>query len=162
MGGCSLYNNNNAGTPENYKSFVVSGAKGSGGTNYTGNFSSTSSATCTETTSQRASGIAALTTNQMSFDRQLPEISLDRLRSQKLKINAIPNPSSSFFILMIKGNLNPVRVRVIDLFGRVVEQYEKINSNSTIQIGSRLTGGAYFVEVIQDDQRKFIKIIKVN
>jgi hypothetical protein len=51
---------------------------------------------------------------------------------------------------------------VIDLFGRVVEQYEKINSNSTIQIGSRLTGGAYFVEVIQDDQRKFIKIIKVN
>jgi glucose/arabinose dehydrogenase len=155
-------NNNNAGTPENYKSFVVSGAKGSGGTNYTGNFSSTSSATCTETTSQRASGIAALTTNQMSFDRQLPEISLDRLRSQKLKINAIPNPSSSFFILMIKGNLNPVRVRVIDLFGRVVEQYEKINSNSTIQIGSRLTGGAYFVEVIQDDQRKFIKIIKVN
>ena len=46
-------NNNNAGTPENFKSFVVSGAKGSGGSNYTGSYSSTSTATCTVGPGQR-------------------------------------------------------------------------------------------------------------
>ena len=35
-----------AGTPENFKSFVVDGAKGTGGTNYTGSFSARSTATC--------------------------------------------------------------------------------------------------------------------
>ena len=156
------YNNNdNAGTPENFKSSLVSGAKGNGGTNYTGNFSSTSTATCTVTTAQRSSSLP-ITTNQVTFDKQLPEISLERLLNQKLEVIAIPNPSNSVFNLIIKGNKNPVRIRVIDLFGRVVEQYEKINANSTLQIGNRLTGGSYFVEVIQDDQRKFLKIIKVN
>jgi hypothetical protein len=47
-------NNDNAGTPENFKSSLVSGAKGSGGTNYTGSYSSTNTATCTVSTGQRS------------------------------------------------------------------------------------------------------------
>jgi hypothetical protein len=35
-----------ASTPENFTSFVVDGAKGSGGTNYTGSFSAVNTATC--------------------------------------------------------------------------------------------------------------------
>ena len=38
-------NSDNAGTPENFKIFVVGGALGSGGTNYTGNYTVASSAT---------------------------------------------------------------------------------------------------------------------
>ncbi|MEP7375513.1 MAG: Ig-like domain-containing protein, partial [Chitinophagaceae bacterium] len=40
-------NTDRAGTPENYKSFVVDGAKGTGGTNYTGSFTIVNTATCT-------------------------------------------------------------------------------------------------------------------
>ena len=39
-------NSDGAGTPENFKSFVVAGAKGSGGTNYTGTFTTTQTSTC--------------------------------------------------------------------------------------------------------------------
>ena len=35
-----------AGTPENYKAYLVSGAKGTGGTNYTGTFSPASPLSC--------------------------------------------------------------------------------------------------------------------
>ena len=42
-----IQHSDKAGTPENFKAFVVSGAKGTGGTNYTGNYSRTSTVTCT-------------------------------------------------------------------------------------------------------------------
>lgn len=156
------YNNNdNAGTPENYKSFLVSGAKGTGGTNYTGSYSSTSNATCTVTAGQRSS--AEPVTALPSLNSQVRELSAGRLLNQKLEVSAVPNPSNTFFNLIIKGNnKNPVSVRIIDLFGKLVEQYEKIGANSTLQVGNKLTGGSYFIEVIQDDQRKYLKIIKIN
>jgi hypothetical protein len=75
----------------------------------------------------------------------------------------MPNPSNSVFNLVIRGdNRNPVRVRIVDVLGRVIEQYEKVSANSTLQVGRRLAAGSYFVEVAQQDQRRFVKIIKVN
>ena len=42
------YNNSDhAGTPENFKSFVIGGARGGGGSNFTGSWSGTKSASCT-------------------------------------------------------------------------------------------------------------------
>lgn len=49
----STYNNNdNAGTPENYKSYVVSGGTGSGGDNFTGEYNGTSCVCIISTTNQ--------------------------------------------------------------------------------------------------------------
>src|SRR5204863_9610602 len=39
-------NADRAATPENFKSFIVDGARGTGGTNYTGSFTAFSTATC--------------------------------------------------------------------------------------------------------------------
>ena len=75
----------------------------------------------------------------------------------------MPNPSKDHFNLDIRGDKNnPVTIRVTDISGRVIEQYEKVSANSVLKIGRKLKGGSYFVEVIQADQRKFVKIIKVN
>ncbi|MEP7375511.1 MAG: Ig-like domain-containing protein [Chitinophagaceae bacterium] len=83
--------------------------------------------------------------------------------SDLLEVKVMPNPSNTFFSLVIKANSNnPVQVRVTDLFGRVVERFEKIAGNTTLRIGHRWSAGSYFVEIIQADQRKFVKIIKVN
>ena len=154
-------NNDNAGTPENFKSFVVSGAKGSGGSNYTGSYSSTSTATCVVTPGQRS--VAEPLITRQVFPKQVPALPIDRLANETLEVSAVPNPSNSIFNLIIKGsNKNSVQVRVTDVFGRLVERYEKISANTTLQIGQRLKGGSYFVEVIQADQRKFVKIIKLN
>jgi hypothetical protein len=43
----SIYaNSDHAGTPEGFKAFVTGGARGGGGSNWTGSYSSTSTATC--------------------------------------------------------------------------------------------------------------------
>lgn len=44
--GSAYLNSDHAGTPENYKSDVIAGARGGGGSNYTGSLSATKSATC--------------------------------------------------------------------------------------------------------------------
>ena len=141
--------------PRTFKSFVVDGAKGTGGTNYTGSFSAVNTATCTSNTVQRPS--------VQPIVRQTPALPVEELLNEKLEIKVMPNPSNTYFNLVIKGsNENPATVRITDIFGRVVEKHEKISSNSVLRIGNRLTSGAYFVEVIQDGQRRFIKIIKAN
>jgi hypothetical protein len=43
----SIYHNSDhAGTPENFKPFVIGGARGGGGSNYTGSYSGTGGITC--------------------------------------------------------------------------------------------------------------------
>jgi hypothetical protein len=154
-------NNDNAGTPENFKSFLVSGAKGTGGTNYTGSYSSTSTSTCAVTPGQRTNAEPLIT--RQSFPKHVPALPIDRLVNEKLEVSAVPNPSDNIFNLIIRGNNKYyVQVRVTDVFGRIVEHYEKVSANTVLQIGQKLRGGSYFVEVIQADQRKFIKIIKAN
>jgi hypothetical protein len=81
----------------------------------------------------------------------------------KLFVNVLPNPTTSYFNLVISSNdANPVRVRIVDLFGRVIESHEQVNSTGILRLGEAWRGGTYFAEVIQGDQRKVIKIMKVN
>jgi hypothetical protein len=82
---------------------------------------------------------------------------------EKLYVNALPNPSNNYFNLVISSNdANPVTVRVLDMFGRLVEVHAKITSTGILRLGDAWRGGTYFAEVIQGDQRKVLKIIKVN
>jgi hypothetical protein len=156
------YNNNdNAGTPENFKSSVVSGAKGSGGTNYTGSYSSTSTATCSTTPGQRQTEEPLIT--MQLIPKKLTSLLTDSLEREKLSVNVVPNPSSNIFNLIIKGSgKNYIEVKVTDVFGRIVEHHQNVSPNTILQIGQRLRGGSYFVEVTQAHSRKFVKIIKAN
>jgi len=151
---------NRAGTPENFKSFVVAGGIGTGETNYTGSYIAPRLDTCS-VLSQR-SVVYPITTIKPWRDR-IHGATSESVLNENLEIAAIPNPSSSIFNLTINGNnTSPVQVRVTDIFGRIVEQYEKVSANTILKIGQKLNGGSYYVEVVQADQRKFLKIIKVN
>jgi hypothetical protein len=80
-----------------------------------------------------------------------------------LEVSAIPNPSNSFFNLFINGSsLATVKVRVIDISGRIVEVHDNVPSNSVLRIGERLASGTYFVEVIQNNEQKNIKVLKFD
>jgi hypothetical protein len=152
-------NNDLAGTPENYKSFLVSGAKGSGGTNYTGSYSSTSTATTCSTVGQRSAEPAPATTQRLIV-KEIPALHIELSEGEKLEATAAPNPTSTSFNLVIKGNRkSPVSVKVIDISGRVVERYEKFPANHVFKVGQRLAAGSYFIEVIQVI-RKIIRVIK--
>jgi hypothetical protein len=80
-----------------------------------------------------------------------------------LYANVMPNPTVNYFNLVISSNdANPVKVRVIDMFGRLVESYEKITSTGILRLGHTWGGGTYFAEVIQGDKKKIVKMIKTN
>ena len=73
-----------------------------------------------------------------------------------------PNPSNSYFNLTVKSsNTNePVLVRVMDELGRMIEQKENVMPGSTIRFGEKYIQGMYFIMVVQDKNRKTIKLVK--
>ena len=100
---------------------------------------------------------------QQSFPKRLPDLTIDQLSSRKLEVSAIPNPSNSYFNLLISGgSLATVKVRVIDISGRVVEVHDNVPSNSVLRVGEKLASGSYFVEVIQNNEQRNIKVLKFD
>jgi hypothetical protein len=81
----------------------------------------------------------------------------------RLIVNILPNPSTNNFTIMISSNdENPVRVKVTDMFGRVIETHDKVTSAGMLKLGQNWASGVYFAEVVQGEQRKLIKMIKTN
>lgn len=78
-----------------------------------------------------------------------------------LTVTVLPNPSSTFFTLQIYGiNDKPVFVIVMDVAGRVLESKQTTAPNSTMQVGSKLPAGIYFVEIQQGTQKERLKLVK--
>ena len=154
-------NSDKAGTPENFKTSLVDGARGDGGTNYTGSYVNSGDITCS--TIGTRSSAEPLITKQTIADRvrdlvthRLPEV-------RDLDARVMPNPSSTFFNLAIRGsNESPVTIKIIDIFGRIVERHDRIANNTVLKVGDKWTDGSYYVEVVQGNQRKIIKIIKAR
>jgi len=83
--------------------------------------------------------------------------------NKTLQAEVMPNPSSTFFNLSIRGrNELPVTIKIMDMFGRVVERHERIAANTVLKVGSRWINGSYYAEIIQGDQRRIIKILKAR
>jgi Bacterial Ig domain/Secretion system C-terminal sorting domain/PA14 domain/HYR domain len=81
--------------------------------------------------------------------------------AKKLEISAAPNPSSGYFTLKTRSNSDEALVVILtDLSGRVVEKRTQVPANGTLQIGSKLLTGVYFVEVVQGTQRERLKLVK--
>jgi hypothetical protein len=85
-------------------------------------------------------------------------------KSGMLTVKVTPNPGRGMFklIAMSDDDKTPIKVRITDISGRVLEQYEKVAAGSLLQVGQSWRGGVYFAEVIQGNQRRVVKIIKVN
>jgi hypothetical protein len=78
-----------------------------------------------------------------------------------LKVVATPNPTTTYFTLKtVSSSDKPLTLKVVDALGRVVETKVNFAANGTIQIGSKLPAGIYFVEVMQGEQKERLKLIK--
>jgi uncharacterized protein len=81
--------------------------------------------------------------------------------AKKLTVTATPNPSSSYFTLTTRSNSDKaLLLKMMDATGRVVESRLNVAANGTLQIGSKLPAGIYFVEVIQGTQKEMVKLLK--
>jgi PKD repeat protein len=80
-----------------------------------------------------------------------------------LQVSAFPNPTSGIFNVRVQSSSKePVVIRVVDVYGRIVLQQGKVVPNTTLRLGEKLATGTYVVEAIQGDQRIKTKVLKVR
>jgi len=104
--------------------------------------------------------ITAVETQVKETTRQAPE---EVIPVSKLSVSIIPNPSVDQFNLIINSSdADPVKIKVTDMLGRLIETHEKVTSAGSLRLGQTWTSGVYFAEVVQGDQRKVVKLIKTN
>ncbi len=80
-----------------------------------------------------------------------------------LSVRALNNPSRDHFTLNIQTNsLDKMTVRLIDIYGRVVDSKFNLTGSQVLQIGSKLNAGAYLVELQQGKQKTQLKLMKIR
>jgi hypothetical protein len=81
--------------------------------------------------------------------------------SQELLVTVNPNPATNRFRLSsVTGNKAPLQIRVFDNLGRIVEVRNNVPANSAIYLGQNLRAGVYYIEAVQGDERRSVKVIK--
>jgi hypothetical protein len=112
----------------------------------------------------RVAAPPAVVTAQIEQTAAIEKVKEEKsIQPGKLYVNVMPNPSTSYFNMVINSNdENPVTVRVMDISGRVIETHEKIAYSGILKLGQLWKAGSYFAEVIQGGQRKVVKLIKAN
>ena len=98
---------------------------------------------------------AASATTKSSFERE-------PIATNKLAIVAMPNPSMKGFMLNVTGDASSqLMLRIMDISGRIIE-VKNVTSNQSIRIGDNYRAGMYFAEIIQGDERKIVKLVKIQ
>jgi len=59
-----------------------------------------------------------------------------------------------------RAKLSAIKMFVVDMYGRVLEQ-RIASSGQTIYLGDKYRPGTYVVKIIQGDQSKELKLIKL-
>jgi hypothetical protein len=77
-------------------------------------------------------------------------------------IKATPNPTTSRFNVKLESpnTKDPMTLKVIDLSGKVIEVRNNLVAGQTLQLGNNYRPGMYFVELIQGDKRRIVKLVK--
>ena len=87
-----------------------------------------------------------------------------RLRegASTLDVTAFPNPSPTNFNLQLKSTSSEkINVSVYNRFGKVVESFSQVASNSSLSLGDSYKKGFYYVHLKQGSQTKIVRILKL-
>ena len=105
-----------------------------------------------------------------TIDAATPMPSVNKNRNEPsilagLKLNAIvfPNPSTGYFQIKITSNdwREKIRMQVIDFYGRLINNQE-VNPGQQIKLGEAFRPGIYYVRVMQGDEHKEMKLVKLS
>ena len=107
----------------------------------------------------RATGTKALSRTS-NAEESKKEIAMQ----PEFSVSVSPNPAKTFFNLSVNSSdkINPVEVRIFGIDGKLLSR-QKTSANSTLKIKAETwNSGLYFLEVIQAESRKVIKLVKTN
>jgi hypothetical protein len=80
---------------------------------------------------------------------------------QELTAQVVPNPSETYFTLHVQSSSREtIVVKVYDIAGRQVDLLRGPAGNS-FQFGHKLTAGIYIVQVIQGNNVKVLRVMKI-
>jgi hypothetical protein len=101
---------------------------------------------------------ACLTTRELPVTKTAPVVAPKV--SEAMSVKVFPNPTTSNFNMqVITAENEQIGVRVMDAQGRVLRTL-KVEANETVNIGSELKPGSYFIEVRQGKNVKTTRVLK--
>ena len=84
------------------------------------------------------------------------------LQGEVFKVIVAPNPSTTNFKIRVESSSHTqITIRVIDAAGRVLATMTGVQNNQLVTLGGNYIGGSYFAEVIQGNNHKTVKLIKL-
>jgi hypothetical protein len=87
----------------------------------------------------------------------------NRITGGSFQVAVLPNPGRTSFTLSIESNNDlPVNVRILDVQGREINRLGNISANSIVKFGNNLKTGFYLAEIIQGNERKIVKLVKIQ
>jgi hypothetical protein len=79
----------------------------------------------------------------------------------KLSVTAYPNPSASQFNLRLSSDKGEaITIRIVNGQGSVIETRTNIVAGQAVQLGAGYKPGMYYVEVMQGNNKKQLKLVK--
>jgi len=91
------------------------------------------------------------------------DVKPDLLSKNIFEVKISPNPTENVFRIQVTSSSNePITLRISDMNGVVRIVDTRLSKGNIITVGSELTGGIYMAEVIQGNNRKVHKLVKVN
>jgi type 1 fimbria pilin len=99
--------------------------------------------------------------NAFAIAKSVP-VQIDEPLQKEFGVMVSPNPVVGLFNLAVSStdNLSPVHIRILSVNGKILV-IQKTAANSTLKIDAATwASGIYFAEVMQNGQRKVVKLIK--
>ncbi len=79
-----------------------------------------------------------------------------------LQVKVFANPASNYFTLQTSSNSSErLSLRVVNELGTAIERKNNLPANGQIQIGSSYHSGIYFAEIMQGNQKRMVKLVKL-
>jgi len=84
------------------------------------------------------------------------------VNEKRFELQVAGNPSShGFMVRALSSTEAPVSIRIFDAQGKLLARFDKVLVNQWVRFGERWTSGTYIAEVIQEDRRKQVRLIKL-
>jgi hypothetical protein len=82
---------------------------------------------------------------------------------QRLNAELTGNPTTTYFTLKLQGfSTEKITIKMTDALGRQVEVIQNLTAGQTVQIGGEYAPGMYVAEMVQGNQHKTIKLLKIE